>query len=67
MQQMDHNAGQICRKSEDNKSDVKTDKILTPCHSKAGRKIEKLFIRWGREILYVAHRDKLKSPKKVSI
>ena len=35
--------------------------------AKAGRKIEKLFIYWGQEILYVALRDKLKSTKKVSI
>ena len=37
------------------------------CPSKGGCKIEKLFICWGQEILYVAHRDKLKSPQKVSI
>ena len=34
---------------------------------KAGRKIEKFYFSLGQEILYVAHRDKLKSPKKVSI
>ena len=42
---------------------AKKDRVMIP----AGRKIEELFIFFGQEILYVAHKDKLKSPKKVSI